>query len=651
MSNINANISVSMPSSLFTLVSSFAAAANGKIYIGKINTDPSIAGNQIQVYLENADGTTLPVPQPLNINTGGYPIYNGQIARFVTLEGHSMAVYDASGVRQFYYPNVLQYDPAQLRTEVAQFIDDINSPAGAALVGNKYGGNMQEAMGFITPEMFGAIPAELENSHDDAADGNVIAIQAAINYARVNRISKVFGKGIYSVSSPIHIDDMAEGFELSIGGLIISTGWKIPASWKESDGAVIVGEHSNGSQVGLRTIIGYFHGRDKRASLFQLKGMGCGSCYFEVGRARDFCGVYENTKSNLYNSADNTIRIAYAATGYFGVRIRRANNTYITEGHKLYGGFIQGCLYGAIQLFNGAQYFSSQGIGTDFNGRFLCEYTVDTPFNASVVREQSFSNGVNSRELLDYYVYSGNTTRVICIEPVNMSDTANPTGFSVGDTITIGEYSATVTAVRRPATDGFFPDVIHGFTGSPFGKCDIQLSYCGGIVGGLFNTSTLRWYNSATAYTTIINGLRIRSTGSSTVLEDVYLGSILESTQGRVILTKDLDVGANRLRVAGNNVMLNNAAVTNVRTFTYKNDEEGAGGGLNVRNLYRVTVKSPSAASVSASGQALVYVSTTGIEIVGNTITPVTLSVSGFTLRAVQSSQPSIFVVFQFERI
>ncbi|CAI1025002.1 phage head-binding domain-containing protein [Serratia ficaria] len=643
MSTINANVAVSMPSSLFTLASSFAAAANGRIYIGKVNTDPSIAGNQIQVYLENADGSTAPVPQPLNVNAGGYPVYNGQVARFVTLEGHSMAVYDAAGVRQFYYPNVLQYDPAQLRTEVAQFIDDLNGPTGAALVGNKYRGNMQDAMGFITPEMFGAIPND-----NNAGAVNTAAINAAIDHARSRSIPRVYGLGIYTIDAPILIDDCGQGFELKLSGLKISANWPKLTDWKKSLGAITISERSHGSQVGIRVTVGYFHGLDKRATLFRLKGTGCGSSYFEVGNAESFCGLYENTETNLHNSPDNTIRITYANSGYFGVRIRRANNLYIAEGHKLYGGFIKSCLYGAIQLFNGAQYFTSQGIGTDFNGRCLCEYTVDTAFTPSVVREQSFSNGVNSRELLDYYIYSGNTARIICIEPLDASDIANPIGFSVGDTITMGEYSATVTAVRRPATDNFYPDVIHGFTGSPFGKCDIQLSYCGGIVGGLFNTSTLRWYNSSTAYTTIINGLRIRSKGTSVVLEDVYLGSLLEATQDRVILTKDLDVGSSRLRVDSSKVTLNNAVVANVRTFAYKNDEEGAGDTRNVRNLYRVTIKSP---SDSVRGQALVYVSTTGIEVVDSTMTPVTLSATGFTLRAVQSSQPSLFAVLQFERI
>ncbi|MCV5837531.1 phage head-binding domain-containing protein, partial [Escherichia coli] len=47
------------------------------------------------------------------------PVYNGQIAKFVTVQGHSMAVYDAYGSQQFYYPNVLKYDPDQLRQELA----------------------------------------------------------------------------------------------------------------------------------------------------------------------------------------------------------------------------------------------------------------------------------------------------------------------------------------------------------------------------------------------------------------------------------------------------------------------------------------------------------------------------------------------------
>ncbi|WP_233063647.1 phage head-binding domain-containing protein [Proteus terrae] len=130
MSDIIPNVVVSMPSQLFTLARKFQAASNGKIFIGKIDTDPTLPENQIQVYLENEDGSYIPVSQPLVINQAGLPVYNGQIAKFVTVEGHSMAVYDSYGAQQFYYPNVLKYDPDMLRSELL-------TNHGASLIAHK----------------------------------------------------------------------------------------------------------------------------------------------------------------------------------------------------------------------------------------------------------------------------------------------------------------------------------------------------------------------------------------------------------------------------------------------------------------------------------------------------------------------------------
>ncbi|WP_250148905.1 phage head-binding domain-containing protein [Morganella morganii] len=132
--NIIPNCVISMPSQLFTLARKFQAASNGKIFIGKIDTDPTIPENQIQVYLENEDGTTVPAPQPLIINQAGYPVYNGQIAKFVTVQGHSMAVYDSYGAQQFYYPNVLKYDPDQFEV---RFRGELKNGDGS-LIGYQY---------------------------------------------------------------------------------------------------------------------------------------------------------------------------------------------------------------------------------------------------------------------------------------------------------------------------------------------------------------------------------------------------------------------------------------------------------------------------------------------------------------------------------
>ncbi|EZG32405.1 phage head-binding domain-containing protein [Escherichia coli] len=129
MTDITANVIVSMPSQLFTMARSFKAVANGKIYIGKIDTDPVNPENQIQVYVENEDGSHVPVSQPIIINAAGYPVYNGQIAKFVTVQGHSMAVYDAYGAQQFYFPNVLKYDPDRLEQRLGE-------STGSILVGD-----------------------------------------------------------------------------------------------------------------------------------------------------------------------------------------------------------------------------------------------------------------------------------------------------------------------------------------------------------------------------------------------------------------------------------------------------------------------------------------------------------------------------------
>lgn len=151
MTDITANVVVSMPSQLFTMARSFKAVANGKIYIGKIDTDPVNPENQIPVYVENEDGSHVPVSQPIIINAAGYPVYNGQIAKFVTVQGHSMAVYDAYGSQQFYFPNVLKYDPDQLLVMLnLSWLRGMNGFLGGEVYPNKIG--IDAKIGDLIPE-------------------------------------------------------------------------------------------------------------------------------------------------------------------------------------------------------------------------------------------------------------------------------------------------------------------------------------------------------------------------------------------------------------------------------------------------------------------------------------------------------------------
>ncbi|EKO3434929.1 hypothetical protein NTH51_002210 [Vibrio fluvialis] len=104
---MNSNTVISMPSQLFTMRSSFKAVANGSVYIGEVDTDPTITTNQIQVYIEQENGTLVPVSQPIKINSAGLLTASGQVQKFVlTNTEYSMAVLNAYGVQEHYFPRV-----------------------------------------------------------------------------------------------------------------------------------------------------------------------------------------------------------------------------------------------------------------------------------------------------------------------------------------------------------------------------------------------------------------------------------------------------------------------------------------------------------------------------------------------------------------
>jgi len=195
MADVTANVVVSMPSQLFTASRSFKALANGRIYVGKVDTDPSIPANQVQVYIDNESGDLVPIAQPIVINAAGFPVYNGQVAKIVTVQGHSMAVYDAYGSLEHYFPDVLKYEPDQFSRTLA-------APGGLQFIGASPSGNLSQVINYVTPEQFGAIgdgtPHPLSERYNSLAAAQVVyphatsltqtidwaACQAAENYAR-----------------------------------------------------------------------------------------------------------------------------------------------------------------------------------------------------------------------------------------------------------------------------------------------------------------------------------------------------------------------------------------------------------------------------------------------------------------------------------
>jgi hypothetical protein len=118
---------VSMPSNLFTVAREFKACTNGSIFIGKVGYNPQEPDNQLPVYIENQNGKLVQVAQPIKINSGGNPVYNGTIAKFVVAEKHSMLILNSYGTQQFYFSNMGNYNPAQISADLSDLSDKVDN--------------------------------------------------------------------------------------------------------------------------------------------------------------------------------------------------------------------------------------------------------------------------------------------------------------------------------------------------------------------------------------------------------------------------------------------------------------------------------------------------------------------------------------------
>lgn len=361
MSDIIPNVVVSMPSQQFTLARKFQAASNGKIYIGKIDTDPTIPENQIQVYVQNEDDSLVPIAQPIIINTGGYPVYGGQISKFVTVEGHSMAVYDSYNVQQFYFPNVLSYDPDQ-------FSQLLGAPDGQKYIGlcpdvptlrtieptvpgqritlreytagTTYGGGQLRAVldgsaftdngvtifkttggaawirinaSIISPLMGGAVPVEGVDNSD------------AINRTFLAGKRVVFGGGVFTHKSQILIQS---GASIDLSGAIIKPTDDNPNSawlasgidFKITGGTFEATGNRHSSTANLlqmsncqnATVTGTTF---LKSSEDGLRMLSCTNCNILNVRSNNNYGIGIQDRDGLYNSINGCIALSNGDTG------------------------------------------------------------------------------------------------------------------------------------------------------------------------------------------------------------------------------------------------------------------------------------------------------------------------------------------------
>ena len=102
---------VQLPISYFGQFNQGRPIFSGKVFIGVVDTDPTILANRVPLVLTQEDGTEVPIApaaQPLELSAGGYFIFDGSPVLSVEVDGsYSMSVLDKNDAQVYYFPDVL----------------------------------------------------------------------------------------------------------------------------------------------------------------------------------------------------------------------------------------------------------------------------------------------------------------------------------------------------------------------------------------------------------------------------------------------------------------------------------------------------------------------------------------------------------------
>lgn len=100
-----------MPVDSFCMGRFLKNAEGGKVYIcakGTPANEMTKAENFLTVYRKE-QGENVPVQQPIILNQVGLPVVDGEVVSILCPQEYALAVYDAYGEQQFYFPSVQKY--------------------------------------------------------------------------------------------------------------------------------------------------------------------------------------------------------------------------------------------------------------------------------------------------------------------------------------------------------------------------------------------------------------------------------------------------------------------------------------------------------------------------------------------------------------
>lgn len=185
---------VEIPVNVFVRSDQFQSLFYGKIYVGVVDKDPLLPENQIDVFVEGEDGELTQIPQPLRTNAAGYPVFNGKVVKFVTLQNYSIAVTDSNDALQLYFPKNLDGDPDYLYNLLRE---QLAASTGASMIG--YGDITVAAQLNLFKTEFekhGVSTSSLGIGHNDIADVTSIdkeKFQEALNDYKYILVDTIIG--------------------------------------------------------------------------------------------------------------------------------------------------------------------------------------------------------------------------------------------------------------------------------------------------------------------------------------------------------------------------------------------------------------------------------------------------------------------------
>lgn len=351
------------------------------------------------------------------------------------------------------------------------------------------GGTVQDAVKYITPEMFGAVG---DGSADDSD-----AIIAAIEHAIDIDVNAVRGDGVYLIqkSIPCRIgvgtlkgDNkkiISRGFDLYLNIVKVGDEFpEVPEKWWDAEGAFY--PFHTGPVDNLRLHVNEFYG-NHRATFFKSQGKGVSTSLISCDEMVAYIIGFKNYLDPTFQSGMNKIRGRFWSGGYIACLIGGFGKGYgNSECHNIDINWCASNLYGGISLQDRSQYANVTGGTYDFNAQHTSILTLDD-IEIDDMYSVEFGTDITSGNKKSYTLsslmrgYEGEW-QLNVKEDGNVTD--GQSKFTVGDVITAPGFSAKISKVTVPSKKtAIYPDIIICNRTGDFSKARVAADYVGGIYG------------------------------------------------------------------------------------------------------------------------------------------------------------------------